>query len=93
MVEVRFLSLVAEHTGTLRYTLKVGGATTVRGLIDALDELFPGIKRLLLDDNGNLKRNYDVFVNGRSVDWLNGLDTVVSDDDVVTITFLAIFGG
>ncbi len=93
MVEVRFLSLVAEHTGTLRHTLKLGGATTVRGLIDVLEELFPGIKRMVLDESGNLKRNYDVFVNGRSVDWLRGLDTVVSDDDVVTITFLAIFGG
>jgi len=40
---------------------------SVRECLHALVEKFPKLKRLLLDKNGNLQRNYDYFINGQSV--------------------------
>ncbi len=77
----------------------VGGAreveasgATVRDLLDDLTGRYPAIKGHLLDDNGELNRFVNVYVNNEDVRLGNGLDTGVADDATV-IVLPAMAGG
>jgi molybdopterin synthase subunit MoaD len=41
------------------------------------------LREELLDEGGNLKPMYNILVNGRAVEWLNGLDTRLKNGDEV----------
>lgn len=63
-------------------------AATVGALLDALD-----IRERLCDDNGSLRRHFNIHVNeGEDIRLQQGLDTPVGDGDTVTI-LSAIAGG
>ena len=77
----------------------VGGAreveasgATVRDLLDDLTGRYPAIKGHLLDENGELNRFVNVYVNNEDVRLGNGLDTGVADDATV-IVLPAMAGG
>jgi len=57
----------------------------IRDLLRRLVELRPGLSHRLLDEDGNIPRFVNVFVNGRDIRHLGGLDTPVMPDDEVTI--------
>lgn len=76
-----------------------GGATevevqgrTVREVIDALERNYTGIKARLCDENGELRRFVNVFVNDQDIRFLQGLDTELGENDEVSI-IPAIAGG
>lgn len=54
-------------------------------LLTAIDGQFPGIRTKLLDDNGEVKRFINVFVNDDEIRTLQGLDTPVKESDKVSI--------
>ena len=53
-------------------------AGTVRGAIDALDEVYPGIRDQLLDAQG-VRRFVNIFLDGNDVRFLDGLETRLED--------------
>jgi molybdopterin synthase sulfur carrier subunit len=57
----------------------------VRDILNRLGELRPILAERLLDEDGNIPRSVNVFVNGRDIRDLSGLDTPVTPDDEVTI--------
>ncbi|MCB0081373.1 MAG: MoaD/ThiS family protein [Caldilineaceae bacterium] len=57
----------------------------VGALLTAIDGQFPGIRTKLLDDNGEVKRFINVFVNDDEIRTLQGLDTPVKESDKVSI--------
>jgi len=65
-------------------------------VVDALRkvaERFEGrVKGRIFDDEGGLDKFLDVFVNGRNIDLLSGLDTVLRDGDNITV-LRAVSGG
>jgi len=63
---------------------------TVGEVMDVLDGMYPGLKNRLLRD-GQIIPMHDIWVNGRSIDFLQGLATVLKDGDVVQI--IPPFGG
>ncbi len=67
-------------------------ASEVAGLIQQLEERFPGVSERLRDEEGNLRRFVNIFVNGEDVRFLNGLATKVKDGDEVSIV-PAVAGG
>lgn len=54
-------------------------------LILAIDGQYPGVADKLLDDDGNIKRFINVFVNDSEVRSLQGLHTPVRTGDKVSI--------
>jgi molybdopterin converting factor small subunit len=60
-------------------------ASSVTELLAALATRYPSLKFHLLDSDGNLRRHFTVFVNGEHIRELNGLDTVLSPDDKITL--------
>ena len=57
----------------------------IGSLIIAVDAQYPGVADRLLDDDGNIKRFINVFVNEDEVRSLQGLHTPVRPQDKVSI--------
>ncbi|NJN83527.1 MAG: MoaD/ThiS family protein [Caldilineaceae bacterium] len=57
----------------------------VGALIQAVDQQFPGVSDRILDEDGNVKRFINVFVNDDEIRTLQGLATPVGDADKVSI--------
>jgi molybdopterin synthase sulfur carrier subunit len=57
----------------------------VRDILNRLGELRPVLADRLLDEDGNIPPSINVFVNGRDIRDLGGLDTPVTPDDELTI--------
>lgn len=72
-----------------RYTdgqskVETNGAT-IQELIDNLEAQHPGVKSRLCDENGQIKRYVNVFVNDEEIRTLQGVETPISDKDEVSI--------
>ncbi len=79
-----------------KYTGGAGGVeaagTTVAALVDDLERRYPGLKERICDENGQVRRFVNVFVNGEDIRFLSHLDTPVGTNDEVSIV-PAIAGG
>lgn len=60
-------------------------ATDVGGVLAAVDAQYPGIAGKLLDEEGNVKRFINVFLNDDEIRSLQGLETPVTAEDRVSI--------
>ena len=67
-------------------------ATSVDGLIDALDGRYPGLKGRLCDEAGKLRRFLNVYVNSEDIRFLENQTTPLKDGDEVSIV-PAVAGG
>ncbi len=61
------------------------GGTTIAELIDQLETTYPGIREKIVEDDGEIRRFVNVFVNGQNVRKLQGASTPVSGGDEVGI--------
>ncbi|RLJ70929.1 molybdopterin synthase subunit MoaD [Hydrogenivirga caldilitoris] len=67
-------------------------AKTVREAVEKLEELYPGFKERILDENGELRRFVNLYLNDEDIRFLKGVDTELKDGDVLSIV-PAIAGG
>ena len=74
-----------------RDTVAVRGST-VREVLDDLERQCPGIRKRICDESGEVRRFVNVFLNDEDIVHVNGLDSPVSDGDVLSIV-PAIAGG
>lgn len=66
--------------------------STVDEIVRNLDAAHPGLGERLLDDNGNVRRFVNVFVDDEDIRFADGLDTSVPDGATVSI-IPAVAGG
>jgi len=60
-------------------------APTVSELINRVIEQYPSIKFHLVDSEGQLRRHFNIFVNGTHIRDLNGMDTPLQEEDKVIL--------
>jgi molybdopterin converting factor small subunit len=60
-------------------------AATVTELLNQVVEQYPSVRFHLLDSNGNLRKHFNVFVNGTHIRDLNGMDTTLNEEDKVIL--------
>jgi molybdopterin synthase sulfur carrier subunit len=60
-------------------------ASTARELIEKIVEQYPAVKFHLVDSDGNLRKHFNVFVNGTHIRDLNGLETPLHEEDKVIL--------
>jgi MoaD family protein len=58
---------------------------SVAGVLDNLNERFPGLKDRVCEDDGEIRRFVNVFVNGKNVRTLDGAATPVKPGDEIGI--------
>ena len=64
----------------------------VRDLVDEMAARWPDLRAEMLDADGNLQRRIQIMVNGRNIQFLDGLDTTLRAGDSVAI-FPPVGGG
>ena len=67
-------------------------ADTIAEILDELDQKYPGLKDRLCEEGGELRRFFNVYVNGEDVRFLDDLQTKVPPGGEVSI-IPAISGG
>ena len=72
-------------------TVSAAGAN-VGELLDNLDRAYPGLKERVCDEQGNVRRFVNIFVNGEDIRFLEEKATPVKDADEISIV-PAIAGG
>lgn len=65
---------------------------SLQELLDNLESAHPGLKGRLCDDQGELRRFVNIYVNEEDIRFLKGKDTLLKDGDEVSIV-PAIAGG
>ena len=65
---------------------------SISELLDSLEQTFPGIKSRLCDEQGELRRFINFYVNSEDIRFLEGKNTALSAGDEVSIV-PAVAGG
>jgi MoaD family protein len=58
---------------------------TVAELLDNIIARYPTLKSHLFDSTGELRRHFNIFVNGIHLRELSGMDTILKEDDNVIL--------
>jgi len=69
-----------------------GDGTSVGALIDYLNGAHPGLKDRICDEQGEVRRFINIYVNEEDIRFLTGKETPLKDGDEVSIV-PAIAGG
>ena len=83
MATVRIPSPLRHYTNSQSKVVTNGG--NISELLENLETQYPGIRSKLCDENGNVKRYVNVFVNDEEIRTLQGIETPVADRDEVSI--------
>src|SRR6266849_1165013 len=82
-VEVRVTSLLQKAIGGAKSVSAEGD--TISGLLDHLEDAYPGFKGNVLADTGELHRFVDIYKNNEDIRYLGNLDTPIGSGDVISI--------
>jgi len=88
-IEVRIPTILRTYTDGAR-TVE-GSGDTLGELLSDVDARHPGIRERIVDEAG-LRRFVNVYLTDEDVRFLDGIDTSLSDGDVVTV-LPAVAGG
>ena len=89
-IEVRIPTILRSHTNGEKSV--EGKGDTLGELFHDLDNSYGGLRGRLVGVDGGLNRFVNVYLNDEDVRFLGGIETPVSDGDVVTI-LPAVAGG
>jgi len=89
-IEVRIPTILRSYTGGEKAV--EGKGDTLADLFADLDARHGGLRQRLVGGDGSLNRFVNVYLNDEDVRFLGGIETPVSDGDVITI-LPAVAGG
>ena len=90
-ITVKLFGEFRESVGRDRIQLELPLGATCGQALRRLAELEPEVGKLLFAPSGGIRDHLHVFLNGRNVATLRGLDTELSEGD--TISFFPPIGG
>ncbi len=85
MQTIKLLATLRDLAGARELHVELEPGQSVRHLIQAITEAAPQVGRKILDERGEMTGVVHIFVNGRNIQWLQGLDTVIEDGDEITL--------
>jgi molybdopterin synthase sulfur carrier subunit len=62
-----------------------GSGATVAELLDSLEEAYPGLSERVREEDGQIRRFVNIFVNGSNIRELDGGETALKPGDEVGI--------
>ncbi|ABM80861.1 MoaD/ThiS family protein [Hyperthermus butylicus] len=91
-VKAVFIQEFYELMGRFELEIELAEGATVRDLIEYIDsQVKPGFKSWILDEKGEPRYPVEIAVNGRRIDFLDGLETRLKDGDRVLFSPRALF--
>lgn len=58
---------------------------TIGDVLDSLDETYPGLTERIREDDGQIRRFVNIFVNGKNVRELEGAESPIKPGDEIGI--------
>jgi len=84
VITVKFIGSFRNVSGKGKLTIKSESIIPLREAIKEIVEELPKLKRVLIDPElENPRPNTLILVNGKEISVLNGLDTMLEDEDEV----------
>ena len=91
-MRVRIFATLRLLVGAKEVEVNVEAGDTVRNMLQKLTAEYPALRKRVLDDDGNLQSSINVFVNGRSIKFLDGLNSTIQEGDRLAL-FPPVGGG
>ncbi len=85
MITVHITGHLKDYTGKKRDCQVPDSVRNVSGLVAKLEELFPGIKDSIFDDQDRTRQFVNIFVNGSNIRELAFEDTKLKEGDIVYV--------
>ena len=82
-VQVHVTSVIQRVVEGQRELTSEGG--TVSELIENVEQRYPGFRAQIMDDEGQLHRFVNIYLNDEDIRYLGGAQTALSDGDRVSI--------
>jgi molybdopterin synthase sulfur carrier subunit len=90
MPEVRIPTPLRKLTADQELVSAAG--STIAEILDNLDKTYPGLGERICDENGNVRRFVNIFLNDEDIRFLDDKATAVTEKDEISIV-PAIAGG
>ncbi len=84
-VRVRFYGMAYEEVGTRELSMELTEGSTVNDLLSIIVEKYPDLANLVYDEEGVFREYLEVAVNKTDIIGLDGLETVLTENDTVLI--------
>lgn len=91
-MRVKVFATLRDLLGTRVIDLDIAEATTMQEVLDALVAAYPALAAKLRDAQGNLTGQVHIMLNGRPIEFLDGLATQVAPADTLSL-FPPVGGG
>jgi molybdopterin synthase sulfur carrier subunit len=91
-MRVRIFATLRPLVGAKEVEVAVETGDTVRNVLEKLTAEYPALKERALDADGNLQSSIHVLVNGRSIKFLDGLNSTIQEGDRLAL-FPPVGGG
>lgn len=85
MRKVKLLATLRDMAGTSSVEIPLQPGDTARDLVNAMREICPPIAQEMVDEHGELTGLVHIFVNGRNIVWINGLETEIKESDTLAL--------
>jgi molybdopterin synthase sulfur carrier subunit len=82
---IKLLATLRDIVGDKTIDVSLDGVQTVRDLAQSIRAAYPALGQELVQDNGELTGKVHILVNGRNIEWLDGLDTPVKESDILIL--------
>jgi molybdopterin synthase sulfur carrier subunit len=92
VIKLKVFGTLRQFFPAKQVEMEVQDGDTVRDALVRLAGEYPAFGQRILNDEGNLQKAINVLVNGRSIAFLDGLDTTIQEGDELAI-FPAVGGG
>ena len=91
-MNVGFYATLRPIVGGRTVDVPIPDGARVGDLVDHLAKRWPALSEHLFEPDGSLSRRVNIFVEGRNIRWLDGLETAVLSHQKVDI-FPPVAGG
>jgi molybdopterin synthase sulfur carrier subunit len=91
-MEVKVYATLRLKIGTDRIAVESGPGATFRDVVEEILQQYPALRSHMMTDDNELSPHVNLFVNGRNIQLLGGLDLVIQEGQQLDI-FPPIAGG
>lgn len=83
-ITVRFIGILRSASGKTKISMEIKGATSLREMIRKILKAKPKLEKMLIDPElEDTVANTLILVNGKEINVLDGLETMLKDGDEI----------
>lgn len=83
--KLKLFSTLRDAVGLKELTIPVESGQTVREMINVIGGFNPVLREKIIEESGELTGLVHILVNGRNIMWLQGLETVLTENDDIIL--------